>query len=170
MEITGGGQSLWGDKKMFVGGCRFVILSYLVSCCRFMNQESRQAKIPQSRWDFSALSFSSHSGSSCHTTLLSSASYSATFNETFLTFRPFGQSLHSLTTLNPWSSQGANWFGFFQTQKDFACVQSISDLRNTHSISHHSATNLFNLQHLMWNMPPHNLFMPLQILKVNLSL
>lgn len=75
---TGGGTGNYG------GWLQIVILSYSESCFRFMNQKSRQAKIPQSRWDIVlslslSFSFSSHSGNGCITTLLSSAYYSVTF-------------------------------------------------------------------------------------------
>lgn len=105
----GRGQSLWGDKKKefwWVAADRDPqIFGKLLQT---YESESGHAKIPQSRWDINSLSFSSHSGSSCHTTLLSSTYDSVTF----LTFHPFGHSLPSLKTLNPSLHGGPNWFGY----------------------------------------------------------
>lgn len=99
----GRGPVIVGGQKKNVGGwLQIVILRYLVSCCRFMNQKSGQAQIPQSRWDISALSFSSHSGSTAATRL-----FFLLHSVSFLTFHLFGPSLPSVTAVTPWSSEGA---------------------------------------------------------------
>lgn len=75
----GRGQSLWGGpkKSWWVAAERDPQL--FGKLLQTYESESGHAGIPQSRWDIISLSLSSHSGSSCYTTLLSSPCYSLTF-------------------------------------------------------------------------------------------
>lgn len=107
IETRTGASHCGGTKKNVGGWLQIVILRYLVSCCRFMNQKSGQAKIPRSRWDISALSFSSHSGSTAATRL-----FFLLHSVSFLTFHLFGPSLPSWTAITPGLQRGPNWFGY----------------------------------------------------------
>lgn len=103
---TGGGQSLWGDKKK----CWWVAAhrdpQLFGKLLQIYESQKWAGKDPTEQVGHLTLSFSSHSGSRCHTTLLSSADYSLLLLGIF-NIPPFWPYRSFLNNPNPSSPQGA---------------------------------------------------------------